>query len=95
VSTSDNEKKSFLKILQDGLHRNTSLQTETYLTLMMLAFNKKLLIFWGDERPTIDKLELFIKEAKVWWKDRPKTEVVEFDIDFFFFVLMQLRKFTD
>lgn len=36
-----------------------------------------------------------LKEAKVWAKDRPKTEVVDFDLDFFFLVLMQLKKYTD
>lgn len=64
VALCDAEKKPLLKLITESLGRNKKLLTETYLTLMLIAFGKK--IFFGEIQPTVDLVDEQIKKSKVW-----------------------------
>lgn len=91
VASSDTEKKTMLKTITDHLNQNTQLMTETYLTLMLITFDKK-----GSEKiPSVETVQAAIKQSKVRVDGMSHTKVIDFDIDFLFVVLTNLDKYSE
>lgn len=93
VSAWDPDKKELLQRINKSLAVNAQITKETYYTLMQIAFNKKSC----SDRPLAEseEVETIIRESKLRNGNNPYSEVIDFDIDFYFIVLESFEKLNE
>jgi len=75
----------------EPLSKNAHLLTSAYLTLVYITFNKRSntgLI------PTVEQVLSEIKNSYIRQDKTASTEIIDFDIDFFFVVLDNINKYS-
>jgi hypothetical protein len=91
VAAFDTEKKILLAQINKYLSCNTQITTETYLTMMQLSFDKR---NCTDRLPMLDQVDSEIKESRLRIDTKSYSDVIDFDIDFYFIVLENFEKLT-
>lgn len=95
VAQIDQDKKKWLEMVCESLCLNKVLMQETYLTLMLISLNKShisnysLSVGYVTRIIADKKLQVFREKVEI------QTDVVDFDVDFYFGTLLQnLTKFN-
>jgi hypothetical protein len=88
VASLDSDKRKFLNTVQEKITKNKVIHTNTYLTLMQIAFCKQpdLVSAQNNEIPTHFDVDTMIKQSQIR-RDLKVTDIIDFDVDFYFLVL--------
>jgi len=91
----DSDRKELIELITKELLQNQHLRDNTYFTLMLIAFEKGRVQHLAFQAiPKIDEIIALIKNTHLR-QDNPSSRNVAstFDIDFFFIVVEQFRKY--
>ena len=87
-----------MELIQQELNQNHSIRENTYYTMMLIAFEKrKVSELSFSAIPKIDEILLMIKNTKLRQEldqNSQRNQPTTFDIDFFFLVAEQFRKYN-
>jgi len=87
VASLDSDKRKFLHTVCDKIPQNKVIHTDTYLTLMQIAFCKQPdPLSAHNEIPTHFDVDTMIKQSQIR-RDLKVTDIIDFDVDFYFLVL--------
>lgn len=90
----DSERKELMSVITHELNANQSLRDNSYFTLMLIAFDKgRVHELSFSAIPKIDEIITIIKNTRLRQETGSRNAATTFDIDFFFIVLEQFRKY--